>query len=278
MRWLSPSDGAFLHGTVPIEAAAGQGQSPQAIEAYLVVGEALQPLGLLAQEGATWRRDWDTTAHADGEYRLLLLSIYEGGWYDLLYSTPFRIANASAPWALLVEPRSAEGAFRGEVTLGLVWQGKEQAPFEGAGKAPSQRAVRFFLRDETGRWLPIAEGSLPAPLGRDTKWQTVWNSHVVLDGDYTLAALVEGPDGSWARLERPVSIRNETPFIAFRPLRAVWRGQERITWQVEHPRNRPITVTAFYSPDGQEDWLWIGRALPGEYSLLWDTRTAPDSG
>ena len=281
MRWLSPNDGASLHGTVPIEAAAGQGQGPQAVEAYLVVGEALQPLGLLAPEGGTWRRNWDTTAYADGEYRLLLLSIYEGGWYDLLYSPPFRIANTSAPWALLVEPSSAEGAFQGEITLGLAWQGEERPAFEEAGKALSQHAsyaVRFFLRDETGRWLPIAEGSLPEPFGRDTKWQTVWNSHTVLDGDYTLVALVEGPDGGWARLERPVSIRNETPFIAFGPLRAVWQGQERITWQVEHPENRPITVTAFYSPDSQEDWLWIGRALPGEDSLLWDTRIAPDSG
>ncbi len=274
LKWLSPTEGAPLQGTVPIEAAVTQGQGPLAVEAYLETGGALQPLGLLTQEGASWRRDWDTTVHPDGAYRLLLLSVYEGGWYDFLYSPLLRIGNGSAPWALLAEPDSGRGMFRGEVTLSLAWQGKGPAFF--GESAP--RAVRLFLREADGPWLPIAEGSLPGALGPGEAWRTVWNTRTVLDGDYTLIALVASPDGGWARLERPFSIRNETPSLAFGPLRDVWRGQERITWQIDQPVDRPITVTALYSPSGQDDWLLIGHALPGEDSLLWDTRAAPDSG
>lgn len=278
--WSLPAGGEPVQGIVPIEASLGQGEGPVAVDAYLLFEGALQHLGPLAEESNQWRRDWDTRALADGEYRLALLALYSDGWYDLLYSPALRVANASAGWSLAVQPDPSQEALRGDIAISITRQGEEvriapevgeSVPSEGA----SSSAIHLFLRDEAGRWLPVADGRWPGASGAE--WRTVWNSRTVLDGEYTLIALIEGPNGAWARLERTVTIGNETPSIAFGPLRPIWQGRERLTWQIEHPAHRPITVTAYYSPEGTEQWLPIGRARPGEDSLLWDTRTVPDS-
>jgi hypothetical protein len=262
-QWVTPLGKRALSGVEQIVVnMQGPAETDLRLTVYLAEEPGLRALGQLVPEGRRWALSWDTRTVADGRQQLLLLVEHADGRHSIYHSGPLVVSNAQAEFTLT---NPVEGSELAEEVILRISSGMEDV-------APALDPAPVYLRDAEGRLLLIGELT---PTARG--WRGVWDSHSVLDGAYTILVLVRRPDGSVARLERQVTVRNETPTIALSGQRQVWRGLQRVFWRAETPSGGPLRVAVEYSPDDGGHWVALARDVPAEQSLLWDTRNMPDT-
>jgi hypothetical protein len=261
---VQPSGATPLRGTETIRLAIGpDAEQLSAASAWLEQPDGgLMPLGDLIREGRSWLLAWDTTAHRDGPYRLLVWARTANGDELPVWSTRLTLANVQPAWRFDA-PATAQRV-KGMVEVAL-------SPLAG-GEVPERIAV--YHRDAHGALALIGQAR-----PHEGQWRLLWNTHGALDGNHVLVAALETELGTAHYLEHPVEVVNGRPSLSMLrgPGPEPVRGLERTVWYAQHPAGAPLLITVEYSPDAGGHWLPLARDLSGTISLTWDSELVPDS-
>ena len=261
---VQPSGGSPLRGVETIRLAVGpDAEQLKAATAWLEQPDgSLMLLGELALEGRSWLLDWDTTAHRDGPYRLLVWARTDDGAELPVWSSRLALANRQPAWRFdaPATAQRVDGLVR--VTLSPLGEGQ-----------PMER-ITIYHRDARGALSPIGEAH-----PHEGGWSLLWNTRGALDGNHVLVAEMEAEGGITQFLEHAVEVTNRRPSLSVLrgPGPEPVRGLERTVWYAQRPAGAPLMISVEYSPDAGGHWLPLATDLSGTISLVWDSEQVPDS-